>query len=79
MELAPWCLIGEEMFNTGALPKGCLYLMKDPERESNPKRKIIDVIDKLPLEEAQIIVNQYNFYNNIPFMNYVNYMVKSEV
>ena len=76
---ASWCLKGEEMFNTEALPEGCLYLKDHPERESNPKRKIIDVIDKLPLKESQIIVNQYNFFNNIPFMNYVNYLVKSEV
>lgn len=78
-ENAYWCLKGEEMFNTGALPEGCLYLKNHPERENNPKRKIIDIIDNLPLKEAQILVNQYNFYNNIPFMNYVNYMVKSKV
>lgn len=76
---ASWCLNEKEMFNLGALPKGCVYLKNHPERESNPKQKITDIIKDLPLKEAQPIVDLYNFYNNIPFMNYVNYLVKIEV
>ena len=76
---ASWCLKGEEIFNKGALPEGCLYLKDHPERENNPKQRITNIIKDLSIKESQHIVNLYNLYNNIPFMNYVDYLIKSEV
>lgn len=68
---APWCLNREEKYGKGALPEGCLYLKEDPSREPNPKRYIIDVIDPLPDEIAQFIVNIYNGYNNLEFKDFI--------
>lgn len=63
----PWCLHGENMFNKGGLPKGCLYLKGHPEREANPKISIFEVIDNEDPKKVAGIVGVYNQYNNIPF------------
>lgn len=66
-KFAPWCLHGENMFGKGGLPKDCLYLKDNPEKEPNPKVRILD----LPFHEQQKLVGLYNVYNNVPFKVYV--------
>jgi len=77
-KVASWCLKGRKLFGHGALPEGCLYLEDHPEREPNPKRLIKDVLenDNLSQKEQMILVGIYNTYNNIPFSDYEEYLVK---
>jgi hypothetical protein len=50
------------MFNVGGLPRECSYLAKHPEKESNPKIDISEIMNKLT--PTDIIF--YNFMNNHP-------------
>lgn len=70
----PWCLHGENMFNRGGLPKGCLYLIGHPEREANPKISIFEVIDNGDPKKVPEIIGKYNQYNNVPFEVYEEHL-----
>jgi len=61
LEINPYCLQGKDMFNTGSLPQGCLYLKDHPEREKNPKIDIREVINNLSPQSIMI----YNLLNNV--------------
>lgn len=71
----PWCL---EEYGNGNLPKGCLLLKEHPELEPNPKVVVTEVINTLPREKQLQLVGLYNYYNNIPFEWYLNYLIKKE-
>lgn len=60
-ERQPICLPIEKSYNTGGLPKGCLYLKGHPERESNPKVEIRTIIENLSTKN----IMEYNVWNNI--------------
>lgn len=79
LEIAPWCLNGDEMFNKGGLPKECLYLKGHPERELNPKVKIRSILYLLSPQKQQKLVAIYNALNNTPFMDYIAMTVKNNV
>jgi uncharacterized cysteine cluster protein YcgN (CxxCxxCC family) len=57
-----WCNHGTNIFNKGALPEGCLYLKKYPNKDQKrkPKVNIRDVIHKLNRKQ----IMEYNFLNN---------------
>lgn len=60
-KIYPYCLHGDNMFNKGGLPKGCLYLVDHPEREENPKIDIREIINTLKPQN----VMEYNIWNNV--------------
>jgi len=60
-ERQPLCLSIEKSYNTGGLPKGCLYLKGHPEREENPKVEIRQIIENLSRQS----IMEYNIWNNV--------------
>jgi uncharacterized cysteine cluster protein YcgN (CxxCxxCC family) len=78
LQIVPWCLTGNGLFNNGALPQGCLYLKEKPEREPNPKTSFADILPRLTPNQRAALVMLINTFNNVPFMKYTKYMIQNE-
>ena len=71
VKIQPYCL-ENDMFNKGALPKGCLYIKGHPEREENPKVDIKEVVYELSTQS----IMEYNVWNNVA--NIEQFALKNE-
>ena len=76
-----WCLDDSEMFEKGCLPANCEYLKEEKYKEVKPKIQFRTFLDdpEIPFAIKQLVLGQYNRYNNIPFKTYVKHLYQKEV